>query len=184
VRRLPRWRRPQLSTTLPRTYLIHSVTIHVKYRDGLLPKRASFWPAYGHSRRFAACFRARSPVAANGAHVFEKRVELRGLESLAFWMQTTGTVLLAVKQCSLQGWPASFRAGSGLGPWFLTGVSAETPGASMTSRVRSPGTFHARCPGAVTVTLEAGGAGTYIERAIPDLRPHQGLWLYPNIMGC
>jgi hypothetical protein len=108
-----------------------------------------------------------------------KRTRIPGL-----WIQTTGTVLLAVKQCSLQGWPASVQAGSGLGPWFLTGVSAETPGASMTSRVRSPGTFHARCPGAVTVTLEAGGAGTYIERAIPDLRPHQGLWLYPNIMGC
>jgi hypothetical protein len=47
VRRLPRWRRPQLSTTLPRTYLIHSVTIHLKYRDGLLLERASFWPACG-----------------------------------------------------------------------------------------------------------------------------------------
>jgi hypothetical protein len=41
VRRLPRWRRPRLSTTLPRTYLIHSVTIHLKYRDGLLLKFAS-----------------------------------------------------------------------------------------------------------------------------------------------
>jgi hypothetical protein len=28
------------------------------------------------------------------------------------------------------------------GPWFLTGVSVEAPGASVTSRVRSPGTFH------------------------------------------
>jgi hypothetical protein len=43
------------------------------------------------------------------------------------------------------------RAGSGL-VLGLTGVSAETPGSSVTSRVRSPGTACACCP-AVTVML-------------------------------
>ncbi len=53
------------------------------------------------------------------------------------------------------------------GPCFLTGVSA------VVSRVKSDFACtparrfpFARCP-AVIVTLEAGGAGTYTERAIP-----------------
>ena len=41
-----------------------------------------------------------------------------------------------------RGWPASARAGSCLTLICLSGVSAETPGSSVTSRVRSPGTFH------------------------------------------
>jgi hypothetical protein len=41
----------------------------------------------------------------------------------------------------------------------------------VTSRVRSPGTFpSAGCP-AAAVTLEAGGAGTYAQRAIPGAEP-------------
>jgi hypothetical protein len=49
--------------------------------------------------------------------------------------------------------------------------SAETPVSSVTSRVRSSGTFpRVRCP-AVTVTLDAGGAGTYTQRAIPGPEP-------------
>jgi hypothetical protein len=68
--------------------------------------------------------------------------------------------------------PRPVRAGSGLALWFLTGVSAEAPGSSVTSRVRSPGPLtRARWP-AVTVMLDAGGADTYTQRAIPgpDLR--------------
>jgi hypothetical protein len=43
----------------------------------------------------------------------------------------------------------------------------------MTSCVRSPGSFaSARCP-AVTVTFEAGGAGTYTQRATPGSEPGQ-----------
>jgi len=61
------------------------------------------------------------------------------------------------------------------GPWFLTGVSVEAPGSSMTSRVHSPGTFPwARRP-AVTVMLDAGGAGTYTQRAIPGPGLSSGL---------
>ena len=37
----------------------------------------------------------------------------------------------------------------------------------MTSRVHSPGTFRLWSLSCVTVTLEAGGAGTYTQRAIP-----------------
>jgi hypothetical protein len=45
------------------------------------------------------------------------------------------------------------------------------PGSSVTSRVRSPGTFTcARCP-AATVMLDAGGADTYTQRAIPGPGP-------------
>ena len=44
----------------------------------------------------------------------------------------------------------------------------------MTSRVRPPGTFScARCP-AVTVMLEAGGADTYTQQAIPGSEPSRG----------
>src|SRR5271166_692178 len=70
-----------------------------------------------------------------------------------------------------RGWPASGPGRLRPGPWFLTGVPAEAPGSSMTSRVRSPASFPcARCP-AVTVTLEAGGADTYTQRAIPGSEP-------------
>jgi hypothetical protein len=42
---------------------------------------------------------------------------------------------------SLQGM-ACVRSGQAPpGPWFLAGVSAEAPGSSVTSRVRSPGTL-------------------------------------------
>lgn len=39
---------------MPCTYLIRSVTIHLKYRDGLPLKRASLWPACGRPRQFGA----------------------------------------------------------------------------------------------------------------------------------
>ena len=52
-------------------------------------------------------------------------------------------------------------------PLVLTGVSAEAPGSSVTSRVRWPVlSTCAGCP-AGTVALEAGGADTYTQRAIP-----------------
>ena len=58
-------------------------------------------------------------------------------------------------------------------PWFLTGVSVEVPGSSVTSRVRAPGTYScAGCP-AGTVMLEAGGADTDTQRAIPGPEPSQ-----------
>jgi hypothetical protein len=46
-----------------------------------------------------SCFR--SFEISGGGQVFEKCVELRGLEPLAFWMQTMGAALLVVEQCSL-----------------------------------------------------------------------------------
>ena len=65
------------------------------------------------------------------------------------------------------------RVRSGQAPaWPLSSARSarRAPGSSVTSRVRSPGTFTcARCP-AVTVTLEAGGAGTYTQSAIPGAR--------------
>ena len=78
---------------------------------------------------------------------------------------------VAIGAAACRGWPASGPGRLRPGPWFLTGVSAEAPGSSMTSRVRSPGTFScARCP-AVTVMLEAGGADTYTSQAIPGSEP-------------
>ena len=54
---------------------------------------------------------------------------------------------------------------------LLTGVSAEAPGSSVTSRRRSPGTFAcARCL-AVTVTLEARGRARTLSGPSPDLSP-------------
>jgi hypothetical protein len=54
------------------------------------------------------------------------------------------------------------------GPCCLTGVPAETPGSSMTSRVRPPGTFCcARCP-AVTVCLKLEGRVRTLSGPSPD----------------
>ena len=44
-----------------------------------------------------------------------------------------------------RGWPAFGPGGLWPGPCLLTGVSAEAPGSSVTSRVRSPGTFACVC---------------------------------------
>jgi hypothetical protein len=41
-----------------------------------------------------------------------------------------------------RGWPASGPGRLPPGPCLLAGVSVEAPGSSLTSRVRSPGTFH------------------------------------------
>ena len=49
---------------------------------------------------------------------------------------------VASRPARCRGWPASGPGRLPPGPWFLTGVSAEAPGSSVTSRVRSPGTFH------------------------------------------
>jgi hypothetical protein len=51
-----------------------------------------------------------------------------------------GNFLVAAR--TLQGM-ARVRSGQAPAwPWFLTGVAAEAPGSSVTSRVRLPGTFH------------------------------------------
>ena len=70
--------------------------------------------------------------------------------------------------------PRPVRAGSGPAPWSLTGVPAEV------SRIKhdfactfaAPSTC-VRCP-AATVMLDAGGAGTYTQRAIPGSEPRLG----------
>src|SRR5213082_2808294 len=81
-----------------------------------------------------------------------------------------------------RGWPASGPGRLPPGPCLLAGVSAEAPGSSVTLRVRSPGTFAcARCP-AVTVTLEAGGADTYTQRAIPGSEPSQDSCTFPPVV--
>jgi hypothetical protein len=55
-----------------------------------------------------------------------------------------------------------------------------SPGSSVTLRVRLPGTFtRARCP-AATVMLDAGGAGTYTQRAIPGPEPSRDV-LSPHL---
>ena len=72
-----------------------------------------------------------------------------------------------VTTCTVQGMARVGSRQARPDPWFLTGVSAEAPGSSVTSHVRYPGTFtFIGCP-AITVTLEAGGADTYTQRAIP-----------------
>ena len=87
---------------------------------------------------------------------------------------------VASRPAPCRGWPASGPGRLLPGPWLLTGVFAEAPGSSVTSRVRSPGTFTcARCP-AVTVMLEAGGADTYTQRAIPGSDASQGLAPFPR----
>ena len=81
---------------------------------------------------------------------------------------------------TLQGWPAPGPGRLPPGPCLLAGVSAETPGSSVTSRVRSPGTLTcAHCP-AVTVALEAGGADTHTQRAIPGSEPSQDTCTFPR----
>jgi hypothetical protein len=75
---------------------------------------------------------------------------------------------IACRPVPCRGWPASGPGRPpGLAPGSDRSVPIRSPGSSVTSRVRSPGTFTcARCP-AVTVTLGAGGADTYTQRAIP-----------------
>ena len=77
----------------------------------------------------------------------------------------------AARTC--RGWPASGPGRLPPGPCPLTGVPAEAPGSSVTSRVRSPGTFHLCSLSSVTVTLEAGGADTHTQRAISGSEPSQ-----------
>ena len=94
-------------------------------------------------------------------------------------LSTRRKLSVPIGPAACRGWPASGPGRLRPVPWFLTGVSAETPGSSMTSRVRPPGTFScARCP-AVPVMLEAGGADTYTRRAIPGSEPSQGLCTFP-----
>jgi hypothetical protein len=86
---------------------------------------------------------------------------------------------VASRPAPCRGWPASGPGRLLPGPWLLTGVFAEAPWSSVTSRVRSPGIFTcARCP-AVTVALEAGGADTYTQRAIPGSEASQGPCAFP-----
>jgi hypothetical protein len=88
---------------------------------------------------------------------------------------------VAIGPADCRGWPASGPGRLRPGPLFLTGVSAEAPRSSMTSRVRSPGTFRStRCP-ASTVMLEAGGADTYTQRAVPGSKPRPGLLHLPPV---
>jgi hypothetical protein len=109
-----------------------------------------------------------SPVGADRASVMRCRWSLLLLSPL---LSTRRKPLVAISPAACRGWPASGAGRLRPGPWFLTGVSAEAPGSSMTSHVRSPGTFCcARCP-AVTVMLEAGGADTYTPQAIPGSGP-------------
>jgi hypothetical protein len=84
-------------------------------------------------------------------------------------------VVIVVTARTVQGM-ARVRSGQARpGLWSLAGVSAEAPGSSVTLRVRSPSTFAcAPCP-AATVTLEAGGADTDTQRAIPGLKPDLAL---------
>jgi hypothetical protein len=49
---------------------------------------------------------------------------------------------VASRPAPCRGWPASGPGRLRPGPCLLTGVSAEAPGSSVTSRVRSPGLFH------------------------------------------
>ena len=59
------------------------------------------------------------------------------------------------------------------GPCLLAGVSAEAPGSSVTSRVRSPGTFRLCSLSGGHSYAYAGGAGAYTQRAIPGSEPSQ-----------
>ena len=49
---------------------------------------------------------------------------------------------VASRPALCRGWPASGPGRLPPGPWFLTGVSVEAPGSSVTLRVRSPGIFY------------------------------------------
>ena len=82
--------------------------------------------------------------------------------------------LVASRPAPCRGWPASGAGGLRPGPCVLTGVSAEV------SRIKRDFacTFARHLPPvlvapAVTVTLEAGGADTYTQRAIPGSEPIQ-----------
>ena len=73
-----------------------------------------------------------------------------------------------------RGWPASGPGRLRPGPWFLTGVSA------VVSRVKRDFAYtsaRAFPPGLVvlrgTVALDAGGADTYTQRAIPGSGANQ-----------
>jgi hypothetical protein len=73
-------------------------------------------------------------------------------------------------------WPASGPGRLRLPLWFLTEVSAEAPGQALlrVMYVCPASSSCALCP-AVAVTIEAGGAGTNTERAIPGSKrggPH------------
>ena len=85
-----------------------------------------------------------------------------------------------------RGWPASGPGRLVPDPYFLTRVFAEAPRSSLTSRVRSPGTFTRSCRPAATVTFEVGGAGTYARRAIPGAsagRPRPASQSGPGLSG-
>jgi hypothetical protein len=68
--------------------------------------------------------------------------------------------------CTLQGMVCVRSGQAGPGLWFLTGVSAEAPGSrAAVKKFRSLKVF------SVWAVLEAGGAGTYTQRAIPGSEP-------------
>jgi hypothetical protein len=82
-----------------------------------------------------------------------------------------------VRPAACRGWPASGPGRLEPGPWFLTGVSVETPGSS-SLRVHVDRPFYLCVLPAVTVVLDAGGADTYSSQAIlgpshppPVMRP-------------
>ena len=76
-----------------------------------------------------------------------------------------------LRRRTLQGM-ARVRSGQAPpGPWFPSGVFAEAPGSSMTSCVRAPGRLTCTLCPAARVMLEAGGADTYTQRAIPGSEP-------------
>ena len=53
-------------------------------------------------------------------------MELRGLEPLAFWMQTSGTTLVAVEGCSLvRTWMPAYGSRSAYGLLYLAAVHAD-----------------------------------------------------------
>ena len=70
-----------------------------------------------------------------------------------------------------RGWPTPGPGRLRPRPCLLTGLSAEAPGSSVASRVRSPGIVRCACCPAVTVTLDAGGAGHGHSAGHPRIRP-------------
>ena len=54
---------------------------------------------------------------------------------------STGAVCLMTAS-TMQGMARARSGQARPGPWFLTGVSAEAPGSSVTLRVHSPGTYN------------------------------------------
>jgi hypothetical protein len=86
-------------------------------------------------------------------------VELRGLEPLAFWMQTSGTALLAVERCSLvRVWMAAQDSRSAHGLLYFAAVQDDWCEQNTVKVALTPG----RAPRRAGLSRILSGAVTYV----------------------